>query len=307
MHKKKAFRGILCLPVSPFTKKDEVDEEGLRQIIEILIRDGVDGLVPTGATGEFPYLIHEERKKMWEIVIDQTNGRVPVLAGTGAISTKEAVQFNAEALDVGCDGVMLSHPLLKQTTDEETYEYFNTIISEVDIPILLYNNPMLGRSMNPDLILKMADDFDNVVSYKEDHFDHHRFTDIIRRCKDKITLFTGSPAALLSFLVHGAHGALIAEFQSFPHLVKGLINSFDKGDMEKALYYHEMILKMFHIIKIHFVGASFAGRYKAIWALRGADIDLRVRAPNTPVKPEQLEKAKPEFLKLDVTDDWYVK
>ena len=150
--KKDSFSGILCLPVTPFTRNDDVDEENLRQIIEIIIQDGADGLVPTGATGEFPYLLHDERKKIWEIVLDQTNGRIPVLAGTGAISTKEAGMFTAEAKDVGCDGVMLSHPLLTQTTDEETYGYFESIASKVDIPILVYNNPFIGRSMSPMLI-----------------------------------------------------------------------------------------------------------------------------------------------------------
>jgi 4-hydroxy-tetrahydrodipicolinate synthase len=305
--KKDSFSGILCLPVTPFTRDDEVDEEGLRQIVETIIRDGADGLVPTGATGEFPYLLHDERKNIWEMVLDQTNGRIPVLAGTGAVSTKEAKMFTAQALDVGCDGVMLSHPILTRATDDETYDYFEEIATAVEIPILVYNNPGLGRSMSPELIERLADDFDNVVSYKEDDFDHVRFTKIIKACREKISVFIGNPAAYFSFLMHGAHGALIAEFQAFPHLIKGLKGSYERRDMEKALYYHEMILKMFSIIGTHFVGASFWGRYKAIWRLRGADVDWRVRGPCTPVKPEQLEKAKAEFLELDVTDEWYIK
>jgi 4-hydroxy-tetrahydrodipicolinate synthase len=166
--KKDSFKGILCLPVTPFNKKDEVDEPALRQIIEKLITDGVDALVPTGATGEFPHLLHEERKQIWEIVLDQTNGRVPILAGTGAISTKESLMFTQQALDVGCDGVMLSHPLLFNTTDDETYGYFEKIATKVDIPILMYNNPGLGRTMSPGVIERLADNFENIVSYKED-------------------------------------------------------------------------------------------------------------------------------------------
>jgi 4-hydroxy-tetrahydrodipicolinate synthase len=246
--KKDSFSGILCLPVTPFTKDDEVDEESLRLIVETIIRDGADGLVPTGATGEFPYLLHDERKKIWEMVLDQTNGRIPVLAGTGAVSTKEARMFTSQALDVGCDGVMLSHPILTRATDEETYDYFEEIATAVDIPILVYNNPGLGRSMSPGLIEWLADDFGNVVSYKEDDFDHVRFTKIIKACREKISVFIGNPAAYYSFLMHGAHGALIAEFQAFPHLIKGLKGAYERRDMEKALYYHEMILKMFSII-----------------------------------------------------------
>ncbi|MFH2110681.1 MAG: dihydrodipicolinate synthase family protein [Candidatus Bathyarchaeota archaeon] len=303
---KNVFDGILCLPVTPF-KKDEVDTDTLRKIIDVIIEDGADGLVPTGATGEFPYLLHDERKKTWETVVDETNGRAKVIAGTGAISTKEAIQFTKEAKDIGCDGVMLAHPMLMPATDAETYEHFKAVATKVDIPIIMYNNPGFGKTMSPSVVARLAEEYSNIVSYKEDDFFHLRFAEIIRRCRDKITLFTGSPAAYLSFLTHGGHGALIAEFQAFPHLVNGLRDSFAKCDHEKALYYHEMILKMFNIIDTYFVGASFWGRYKAIWRLRGVDMSFEVRAPCTPVKPEQLEKAKPEFMKLEIDEDWFVR
>jgi len=304
--KKDSFEGILCLPVTPFNRKDEVDEAALRQIIEKLITDGVSALVPTGATGEFPHLLHEERKHIWEIVLDQANGRVPILAGTGAISTKESLMFTQQALDVGCDGVMLSHPLLFNTTDEETYGYFEKIATKVDIPILMYNNPGLGKTMSPGVIERLADNFENIVSYKEDDFDNDRFAKIIYRCRKKISIFIGNPAVYLSFLSHGAHGALIAQYQSFPHLIHGLKDSFEKSDTEKTMHYHEMIMKMFEIINRNFTGTSFAGYHKAIWKIRGADLDLRVRGPQTPAKPDMLEKAKAEFMELDIPDNWYV-
>ena len=303
--KKPMFEGIFCLPVTPF-RNDEVDEEGLRRVVEVILRDGADGLVPTGATGEFPFLLHDERRRIWEITIDVANGKLPVTAGTGAVSTKEAIQFTREAKDVGCDGVMLSHPILLQANDQETYGHFAAVASKVDIPIIMYNNPGFGRTMSPSVVERLAEEFDNIVSYKEDDFFHPRFAQIIRRNRHRITLFTGSPAAYLSFLTHGGHGALIAEFQAFPHLMKGVKASHEKGDHERALYYHEKILQMFSVIDTHFAGASFWGRYKAIWRLRGLDVEYDVRAPCTPVSPTQLEKAKPEFMKLDVTDSWYV-
>lgn len=295
---REGFKGIFCLPVTPFKKDDEVDEEALRSIVDLLIDDGVDGLVPTGATGEFPYLIHEERKKVQDIVIDQANGRVPVLAGTGATTTKEALIFTQYAKDIGCDGVMLSHPILARSPDERTYEYFEKIATKVEIPILLYNNPHLGQGMSPQLVAKLATDFDNVVSHKDDNFEYHHFAEVIRLSKDKVTIFTGSPAALFAFLQLGAHGALVAEFQAFPHLVKGVYESFNKGDLVDTLKYHEKIMTMFDIIRKHFGMASFAGRYKAILNLRGIDINLAVRHPNLSVTPEQLKNAEPEFMEL---------
>jgi 4-hydroxy-tetrahydrodipicolinate synthase len=304
--KKNSFKGILCLPVTPFTKNDEIDEPALRQIVEKIITDGADALVPTGATGEFPHLLHEERQQIWKIVLDHTNGRIPVLAGTGGISIKESLMFTKQAKDIGCDGVMLSHPILFKTTDDETYNYFEAIASKVDIPILMYNNPGLGRTMSPNVIERLADNFENVVSYKEDDFNNDRFARVIYRCRKKISIFIGNPAVYLSFLSHGAHGALIAQFQAFPHLMLGLKHSFEQGDSEKTMYYHEMIMRMFDIIDTNFAGTSFAGYHKAIWRLRGADLDLRVRGPQTPARPDQLEKARADFLTLDIPENWYL-
>ena len=300
------FKGILCLPVTPLTAGgEEIDEEAMRQITDIIIEDGADALVPVGATGEFPYLLHEERKKVIDIVVDQTNGRVPVVAGTGAMSTKEARMFTQYAKDVGCAGVMLCHPLMVRANDHETYHHFEAIATKVDIPIIIYNNPGFGASISPSIVARLAENFDNVVGYKEDDFSALRYSDIIWRVREKIAVYTGSPTAYLAFLAQGATGALIAEFQAFPHIMTGLRKAWEGGDTKKALHYHEQVVKMFNIIETYFVGASFWGRYKAIWRLRGVDMELDVRAPCTPVTPEQLEKAAPEFMKLEVEKTWF--
>ena len=153
----------------------------MRRIIDIIIEDGADALVPVGATGEFPYLLHEERKRVIDITVDQANGRVPVIAGTGALSTKEARMFTQYAKDVGCAGVLLSHPLMVRANDHETYHHFETIATKVDIPIILYNNPGFGASISPSVVARLAENFDNVVGYKEDDFFSLRYSDIIWR------------------------------------------------------------------------------------------------------------------------------
>jgi 4-hydroxy-tetrahydrodipicolinate synthase len=301
------FSGILCLPVTPFKKGgEEINEEAYRRIIDIIIEDGADSLVPVGATGEFPYLLHEERKRVIDITVDQANGRVPVIAGTGAMSTMEARMFTQYAKDVGCEGVLLSHPLMVRANDNETYRHFEEITSKVDEPIIVYNNPGFGATISPSVVARLAENFDNVVGYKEDDFFALRYSDIIWRVREKIAVYTGCPTTYLAFLAQGAMGALIAEFQAFPEIMLGLKKSWEKGDMKKALYYHEQIVKMFNIIDTNFVGASFWGRYKAIWKLRGVDMELDVRAPCTPVTKEQMEKAAVEFKKLETGKKWHV-
>ena len=195
---------------------------------------------------------------------------------------------------------MLSHPVLMQANDEQTYQFFTKIASSVEIPILMYNNPGLGRTMSPGVIERLADEFDNIVAYKEDDFNAMRFGRIIRRCRDKLRILIGYPGALLEFLTLGAHGCLVAEYQAFPHLIHGVMDAFEKGDKEEAIEYHEKILEMFRIIETHFVGVSFPARYKATWRLRGLDINLDVRHPHNPVTTEQLKKATPEFEKLGI-------
>ncbi len=295
---REGFKGILCLPVTPLTKDDEIDEDALRSVVDIIIEEGADALVPTGATGEFAYLMHEERKKVQDIVLDQANGRVPVIAGTGATNTKEALIYTQYAKDIGCDGVLLSLPILLKAKDEQTYNYFEKIAPKVDIPIIVYNNPAINVSVSPQLVEKLATDFDTVVSYKEDDFNYHRFAEIIWRCKDKITIFSGSSYAILPFLVLGGHGGLVAEFQAFPDLVKGVIEAFNKNDLTKALEFHEKLMEIRIAVMTHFGNASFAARYKALLKLRGVDMELTVRHPHTPVTPEQLKNAESVFTRL---------
>jgi len=301
------FKGILALPVTPFKKGGEkIDEEAYRRIIDIIIDDGADALVPVGATGEFLYLLHEERKKVIDITVDQANGRVPVIAGTGALSTMEARMFTQYAKDVGCEGVLLSHPMMLRHNDAETYAHFAHIASKVDEPIILYNNPQFGASISPGVVKRLADEFSAVVGYKEDDFFSLRYNDIICKTRDTLGIYTGSPSAYLAFLAQGAAGALIAEFQAFPEVMLGVKKSWEKGDMKKALFYHEQVVKMFNIIDANFGSASFWGRYKAIWNLRGVKMELDVRMPCSPVTKEQLEKAAPEFKKLELGKKWYV-
>jgi 4-hydroxy-tetrahydrodipicolinate synthase len=295
------FSGILCLPVTPFKAgSQEIDEASLRRIINIIIEDGADAIVPAGATGEFPYLLHEERKRVIDISISQANGRVPVIAGTGAMSTMEARIFTQYAKDAGCAGVLLSHPLMVRANDNETYAHFEDVASRVDIPIILYNNPAFGASISPGVVSRLADNFENIVGYKEDDFFSLRYSEIIWRVRQKIAVYTGSPSAYLAFLAQGATGALIAEFQAFPGIMLGLKKAWETGDLKKALYYHEQIVRMFNIIDTNFGTASFWARYKAIWRLRGVEMELDVRAPGTPVTEDQLAEAAPRFKELGI-------
>ena len=137
------FSGVLPAVVTPF-KNGALDEEGLRQLIEFHIENGVHGIVPCGTTGESATLSHEEHDRVVEIAVDQVKGRVPVVAGTGSNNTAEAIRLTAHAKKVGANGVLMISPYYNKPTQEGIYQHYKKVAEEVDIPIIVYNIP--GRT-----------------------------------------------------------------------------------------------------------------------------------------------------------------
>jgi len=294
---KNGFKGILSLPVTPFTRDDEIDEAALRSLLDFIAKNRADGVVPTGSTGEFTLLSHEERKKVVEITVDQVNGRTPVVAGTGAQSTWEAVALTRHAKDVGADGVMVVTPYFNRVSDEELYDYYKMIAEKVDIPIIVYNNPgCTGVNVKPDLLRRLAENHDNIVTYKEDNFDLFQFGSIIHKCAGKITLLTGSAFGLLAFLAMGGHGALCAEYQLAPKLIREMYDTFQRGDVHRAAELHSKVAKLMHAT---FPMGTFPAGIKAILNLQGHKVGLP-RKPILPSSQESIDSARKVLEELDL-------
>ncbi|RLI27551.1 4-hydroxy-tetrahydrodipicolinate synthase, partial [Candidatus Bathyarchaeota archaeon] len=135
-------KGIFPALVTPFTKDGKkVNEEQLRALVNRCIELGVSGVVPCGTTGEFVNMTVEERKRVIDIVVDEVNGRVAVIAGTGASSTQQALEMTRYAKDAGADAALVVTPYYLKPTNRGVYQHFHTIASEVDFPIILYNIP----------------------------------------------------------------------------------------------------------------------------------------------------------------------
>src|SRR4030042_5289097 len=134
--------GIFPALVTPFTNDGKaVDEERLRVLVNHCIELGVHGVVPCGTTGEFVNLTKEEKKQVLKVVVDEVNGRVPVIAGTGASGTSEALEMTRYAKDIGATAALIVTPYYLKPADRGIYEHYSTIASEVDLPIILYNIP----------------------------------------------------------------------------------------------------------------------------------------------------------------------
>ena len=140
MAAKTNFRGSFTALVTPF-KNGGVDEDAFRNLVEWQIDEGTNGLVPVGTTGESPTLSHDEHKNVVEWCVDQAKGRVPVVAGAGSNSTKEAIELSQHAEKAGADAVLVVTPYYNKPTQEGQYQHFKAIGEAVDIPVVLYNIP----------------------------------------------------------------------------------------------------------------------------------------------------------------------
>ena len=131
------FKGAMTAIITPFTEKGSLDEASFRKLVDFQIKEGIDGIVPCGTTGESPSLDYEEHERVIEIAIDASKGRVPVIAGTGSNSTKEAVKMTSHAADAGADASLQVCPYYNKPTQEGLYMHFSEIAKSVEIPIII--------------------------------------------------------------------------------------------------------------------------------------------------------------------------
>jgi len=231
----KEFKGTFVVTVTPFTQDDTLDEEGLRSNIDWYIKEGIHGLDCTGSTGEFIALTEQERKRIVEITIEQVNNRVPVLVGTCGCTTKDTIKWSKYARDAGADGIMIVHPYYHRPDDDELYEHYKKIAQAVDIPIMLYNNPFTtGVDASPELIARLAKEFDNISYVKESSGSIQRVQDIIRLAGDDMTVFCGDDTLAFESFVLGARGWIAASANLIPKKCAQLFEFAAKGNIMEA-------------------------------------------------------------------------
>ncbi|MBT3401563.1 MAG: dihydrodipicolinate synthase family protein, partial [Rhodospirillaceae bacterium] len=185
------WHGSFAVIVTPFKRDGSVDEAGYRRIIDFIIESGCHGVITAGSTGEFFLMEPEERKRVFEICVDQTAGRVPVLACPAAIRTEDVEDYTRAAKKAGCDGVMVLPPIYVKITDREIVEFYKRVAGEGEMPLMLYNSPF---AVNVYLTPKLIEDLvkiDEVVAIKDSSFDMLQFSNLVRSVRDEIRLFIG--------------------------------------------------------------------------------------------------------------------
>jgi 4-hydroxy-tetrahydrodipicolinate synthase len=227
-------KGIIPAMITPMTRNQELDEGGLRELVNYLLENGVHGLFVSGSQGEF-YSLHDgEKRKAIEVAVDETNGRVPVYAGTGDITTERVVEMSKYAEDVGADAVSVVTPYFVKPSQEELYTHYKAVAESVNMPVLLYNNPdRTGVSLDATTVKRLAE-VKNIVGVKDSSGDLTLTAEYINSCPEDFAVIAGKDSLILATLLYGGKGSIAATANVVPRLVVGIYESFTKGDLKRA-------------------------------------------------------------------------
>jgi 4-hydroxy-tetrahydrodipicolinate synthase len=235
--------GSITALVTPF-RDGALDEDGFRSLIEWQIENGTNGFVPVGTTGESPTLSHEEHRRVVEICIDQTKGRVPVIAGAGSNSTAEAIDFARHAEAAGADAVLVVTPYYNKPTQEGLYQHFAAINDAIGIPILIYNIP--GRSivdMSVDTMSRLYE-LANIVGVKDATANPARASQQRQVLGEDFIQLSGEDATALGFNAHGGHGCISVTSNVAPRLCSDMQEACLAGDYRSALRVQDRLMPL---------------------------------------------------------------
>ncbi len=285
------FTGAMVALITPF-QDGEVDFGTLDELIDFQIENGIDGLVPVGTTGESPTLSYEEHKQVIERVVKGAGGSVPVIAGTGANSTAEAIELTAYAKKTGADATLQVCPYYNKPTQEGFYQHFKAIAEEVDLPIVLYNIPgRCGAGMTPETIARLAE-IENIVAIKEATGSLDQASEIAMRCD--MTIISGDDSLTLPLASVGGKGVISVVANIVPADVKAMTDLILEGDLVSARQWHR---KLFALSKNMLTLATNPIPIKAAMAMLDLASD-ELRLPMTPLPEAQkatLRKALEDY------------
>ena len=225
--------GSLVAIVTPMTENGELDWKRLHDLVDYHIQEGTDGIVAVGTTGESATLTVQEHCEVIRRVVDQVDGRIPVIAGTGGNSTQEAVLLTAEAKTLGVDACLLVTPYYNKPTQEGLYQHFKTIADAVAIPQILYNVP--GRTavdMLPETVARLAT-HDNIMGIKEATGILERGTEIRKLCGEQFAIYSGDDATGLELMLQGANGVISVTNNVAPRLMSEMCKAALSGDRKR--------------------------------------------------------------------------
>jgi 4-hydroxy-tetrahydrodipicolinate synthase len=280
-------RGAFTALVTPF-KNGGIDEDGYRELIEWQIREGINGLVPCGTTGESATLSHEEHEAVIRICVEQTRGRVPVIAGAGSNNTREAVVLARFAKYIGADAILLITPYYNKPTQEGLFAHFKAVTNEVALPAIAYNVPgRTGVNILPDTMARMYKELPNVIGVKEATGNLCQISDILELCDSDFTLLSGDDFTVLPTLAVGGKGVISVVSNIAPRQYAELCTAYFAGNKAMAVQLHYTLAPLCRACFLE----SNPGPVKTALGLLGK-ISPELRLPLVPPTPANFDKLK---------------
>jgi 4-hydroxy-tetrahydrodipicolinate synthase len=227
-------KGIIPPHITPFNKDGDIDEKALRENVDYWVAAGVHGLATCASNGEAAYMSGEERLRVISIVMDQSNGRVPVIAGTGAPGTREAIAQTKAAKNLGVDAALVVTPYFLSPKQEEILQYYEDIVEAVDLPISLYNVPKFTAvNMEPWVVAKLAE-HETVVGVKDSSGDMKQMQSLLNLVGEKISVLSGVGNLIFPNLASGGQGGIVAVANVVPSKCVEIYKSMLSNNLKLA-------------------------------------------------------------------------
>jgi len=244
------YKGSYVAIVTPF-KDGNLDEKGLKRNIKFLVKEGSSGVVACATTGEAPSLSDDEFENVLRISVEETENKVPIIAGAGTNSTTKTIKLIHKVEDCGCQGALVVTPYYNKPTQEGLYQHYQQISKESNIPIIIYNVPgRTGCNILPKTVAKLAKDCKNIVGIKEASGNLDQVSEIQKLCGDGFDILSGDDSLTFPMLAIGAKGVISVVANILPDDVALMCKLFFEGKIKQA---REIHLKLFPVIKALFI------------------------------------------------------
>ena len=296
MQRQLLFQGTATALVTPFKKDGSVDEPSLRELVDFQIRGGVEALVPVGSTGEGATLSESEQAFVIETVVDQVNGRVPVIGGASSNSTQRAIALAKQVKECRADAILSVAPFYNKPTQEGIYRHFSAIAEAVEMPIVIYNVPgRTASNIEPSTVLRLAEDVPNIVGIKEASGNLGQIMQIINERPKEFGVWSGDDIFALPLVASGADGIISVVGNEVPDLFSEMVRQALKGKFQKA---REIHYKLLPLMNINFIESNPIP-VKAAMALMGK-MDDHVRLPLVELSEASRPKLEQVLRDLDL-------
>ena len=244
------FTGVGTALITPFTKDGSLDESAIKRLARRQIDSGIHFLSPCGTTGEAPTLSHRDKLRVVELVVEEANGRVPVLAGAGGYDTREVIELARDMERVGADGLLSVTPYYNKPTQEGLYQHFKAIAESVSVPIVLYNVPTrTSVNMSVETTLRLSE-IPNIVATKEAAMNAEHWSTIVSSAREGFHLLSGDDPLTVAAMAVGGKGVVSVASNEAPAEMAQIVELCEKNDYPAARKLHHWL---YPLIQVNFI------------------------------------------------------